>query len=148
MTKLVIQVPCYNEEETIGVTLRCLPNKLPGIDTIEWLIIDDGSTDRTIEEAVASGVDHVVRLPSHQGLARAFMAGLEACIKAGADIVVNTDADNQYSAEDIPKIIEPILSGEAGAPTVTASSGRRPLCRPLRGSPLATRQSMTSSAVL
>jgi glycosyltransferase involved in cell wall biosynthesis len=113
MAKLIIQIPCYNEEETIGVTLRCLPNKLPGIDAIEWLIIDDGSTDRTVEEAVALGVDHVVRLPSHQGLARAFMAGLEASIKAGADIIVNTDADNQYSAEDIPKIIEPILSGEA-----------------------------------
>jgi len=123
MAKLIIQIPCYNEEETIGVTLRCLPNKLPGIDAIEWLIIDDGSTDRTVEEAVAFGVDHVVRLPSHQGLARAFMAGLEASIEAGADIVVNTDADNQYSAEDIPKIIEPILSGEAeivvGARSIT-----------------------------
>jgi glycosyltransferase involved in cell wall biosynthesis len=113
LIKLIIQIPCYNEEETIGTTLRCLPRELPGVDAIEWLIIDDGSTDRTVEEAVAHGVDHVVRLPSNQGLAKAFMAGLEACLKGGADIIVNTDADNQYSAEDIPKIIEPILSGNA-----------------------------------
>jgi glycosyltransferase involved in cell wall biosynthesis len=113
MAKLIIQIPCYNEEETIGTTLQCLPRELPGIDAIEWLIIDDGCTDRTVEEAVAHGVDHVVSLPTNQGLAKAFMLGLEASVNAGADIVVNTDADNQYSAEDIPKIIEPILSGKA-----------------------------------
>jgi glycosyltransferase involved in cell wall biosynthesis len=108
MTKVIIQIPCYNEEETIGTTLRCLPRELPGIDAIEWLIIDDGSTDRTVEEAVANGVDHVVRLPSNQGLAKAFMAGLEVSLNAGADIIVNTDADNQYNAEYIPKLIVPI----------------------------------------
>jgi len=113
MTKLIIQIPCYNEEETIGATLSCLPRELPGIDAVEWLIIDDGSTDRTVEEAVARGVDHVVRLPSNQGLAKAFMVGLEASLNAGADIIVNTDADNQYNAEDMPKLIEPILKGEA-----------------------------------
>jgi glycosyltransferase involved in cell wall biosynthesis len=113
MTKVIIQIPCYNEEETIGTTLRCLQRELPGIDAIEWLIIDDGSTDRTVEEAVANGVDHVVRLPSNQGLAKAFMAGLEVSLNAGADIIVNTDADNQYNAEYIPKLIVPILKGEA-----------------------------------
>ena len=113
MTKLIIQIPCYNEEETIVTTLSCLPRELPGIDAIEWLIIDDGSTDHTVEEAVAHGVDHVVRLPSNQGLAKAFMAGLEASLSFGADIIVNTDADNQYNAKDIPKLVEPILKGEA-----------------------------------
>jgi len=113
MSKLIIQIPCYNEEETISTTLSCLPRELPGIDAIEWLIIDDGCTDRTVEEAVAHGADHVVRLPSNQGLAKAFMAGLEASLSIGADVIVNTDADNQYNAEDIPKLIEPILKGEA-----------------------------------
>jgi glycosyltransferase involved in cell wall biosynthesis len=113
MTKLIIQIPCHNEEKTIGITVKSLPRELPGIDAIEWLIIDDGSTDHTVEEAVAHGVDHVVRLPSNQGLAKAFMAGLEASLSFGADIIVNTDADNQYNAKDIPKLIEPILKGEA-----------------------------------
>jgi glycosyltransferase involved in cell wall biosynthesis len=113
MTKLIIQIPCHNEEETICTTLDCLPRRLPGIDAIEWLIIDDGSTDRTVEKAVVHGVDYVVRLPSRQGLAKAFMFGLEASVDAGADIIVNTDGDNQYNAEDIPKLIEPILKGKA-----------------------------------
>ena len=111
--KLIIQVPCYNEEETIGITLSSLPRRLPGIDVIEWLIIDDGSTDRTVEIAQAHGADHIVRFPRNQGLARAFLSGLDACLKAGADIIVNTDADNQYCADDIPKLIEPIISGNA-----------------------------------
>lgn len=111
--KLIIQVPCYNEEETIGITLSDLPRRLPGVDVIEWLIIDDGSTDRTVEIALAHGADHIVRLPRNQGLARAFLSGLDACLKAGADIIVNTDADNQYCADDIPKLIEPIISGNA-----------------------------------
>ena len=111
--KLIIQIPCYNEEKTLSIALAALPRKLPGIDIIEWLIIDDGSTDRTVEVALANGVDHVVRLPCNQGLAKAFMAGLEASLKAGADIIVNTDADNQYCADDIPKLIGPILSGKA-----------------------------------
>lgn len=111
--KLIVQIPCYNEEDTIGLSLSTLPRKLNGIDVIEWLIIDDGSTDRTVEVAIGHGVDHVVRLTRNQGLAKAFMAGIEACLEAGADIIVNTDADNQYCADDIPKLIEPILSGKA-----------------------------------
>ncbi|TVQ17459.1 MAG: glycosyltransferase family 2 protein [Leptolyngbya sp. DLM2.Bin15] len=113
MTKLIIQIPCYNEEETLGATLAELPRQLPGIDCIEWLVIDDGSRDRTAAVAKASGVHHIVRLAHNQGLARAFMAGLEASLRAGADIIVNTDADNQYCAEDIPALIQPILQGEA-----------------------------------
>lgn len=112
--KLIIQIPCYNEEETIGLTLSTLPRKLDGIAVVEWLIIDDGSKDRTVDVARTHGVDHIVRLPHHEGLAWAFMSGLDACIKEGADIIVNMDADNQYSADDIPKLIDPILSGKAG----------------------------------
>ncbi|NJK39928.1 MAG: glycosyltransferase family 2 protein [Oscillatoriales cyanobacterium RM1_1_9] len=113
MTKLIIQIPCYNEEATLGLTLSELPRYLPGIDQVEWLIINDGSVDRTVEVARACGIDHVVHFPHNQGLAKAFMAGIEASLKAGADIIVNTDADNQYSAADIPRLIEPILWGEA-----------------------------------
>jgi glycosyltransferase involved in cell wall biosynthesis len=111
--KLIIQIPCYNEEGTLPTTLAALPRQLPGINRVEWLVVDDGSEDRTAEVAKACGVDHVVRLPRHQGLARAFLAGLEASLRAGADIVVNTDADNQYPASDIPKLIAPILEGRA-----------------------------------
>lgn len=111
--KLVIQIPCYNEEATLGLTLSQLPRQLPGIDTIEWLAIDDGSRDRTVEVAKANGIDHIVSLKRNQGLAKAFMAGLEASLAAGADIIVNTDADNQYCAEDIPQLIAPILEGRA-----------------------------------
>ncbi|NEP17030.1 MAG: glycosyltransferase family 2 protein [Leptolyngbya sp. SIO4C1] len=113
MMKLIIQIPCYNEEATLGVTLAELPRKIPGIDQVEWLIINDGSLDRTVEVAKDWGVDHIVSFDHNQGLARGFMAGLEACLKAGADIIVNTDADNQYCAADIPKLIQPILRGEA-----------------------------------
>jgi glycosyltransferase involved in cell wall biosynthesis len=113
MTKLIIQIPCYNEESTLGITLSALPREVPGVDVVEWLIIDDGSTDQTIEVALKYGVDHVIRLPRNQGLAKAFMAGLEGSLNAGADIIVNTDADNQYCADDIPKLLEPILSGKA-----------------------------------
>lgn len=113
MTKLIIQIPCYNEEETLGATLAELPRQLPGVDRIEWLIIDDGSRDRTVQVAKANGVDHIVRLPTNQGLAKGFMAGIEAALRAGADIIVNTDADNQYCADDIPTLIAPILNGEA-----------------------------------
>lgn len=111
--KLIIQIPCFNEEETISTTLAALPRKLPGIDKVEWLIVDDGSTDDTVKIARANGVDHVVSLSANRGLARAFMAGLNASIQHGADIIVNTDADNQYNADDIPKLIEPILAGKA-----------------------------------
>lgn len=111
--KLIIQIPCYNEEQTLGIALAALPRQIPGIDCVEWLVIDDGSTDRTVEIAESHGVDYVVRLPRNQGLARAFMAGLEASLKAGADIIVNTDADNQYCADDIPKLVEPVIAGRA-----------------------------------
>src|ERR687886_452030 len=111
--KLIIQIPCWNEEEQLPGTLRDLPRELPGVDVVEWLIIDDGSTDRTIEVAREHGVDHIVRLTNNKGLAAGFQAGLDACLKLGADIVVNTDADNQYNARDIPKLIAPILAGEA-----------------------------------
>lgn len=113
MTKLIIQIPCYNEEATLGATLADLPRELPGIDQVEWLIIDDGSRDQTVEVAKASGVDHIVRHPKNQGLAKAFMSGLRASLAAEADIIVNTDADNQYCADDIPHLIEPILLKQA-----------------------------------
>ena len=113
MTKLVIQIPCFNEEKTLPVTLAALPRKLPGIDTIEWLVIDDGSEDKTAEVARSHGVHHIVVFPRHQGLAKAFVTGLDAALKAGADVIVNTDADNQYCADDIPKLIAPILEGNA-----------------------------------
>jgi glycosyltransferase involved in cell wall biosynthesis len=111
--KLVIQIPCYNEEETLGITLSALPRQVPGIDKVEWLIVNDGSSDDTVGVARKHGVDHIVDLGSHQGLARGFMAGLDGCLRSGADIIVNTDADNQYNADDIPKLVEPILRGEA-----------------------------------
>jgi len=106
-------MPCLNEEGTLAIALKALPREVPGVDKVEWLIINDGSTDKTIEIAKANGVDHIVDLGTHHGLARGFMAGLDACLRAGADIIVNTDADNQYNADDIPKLIEPILRGEA-----------------------------------
>jgi glycosyltransferase involved in cell wall biosynthesis len=113
MTKLIIQIPCFNEEATLGITLAELPRRLPGVDVVEWLVIDDGCTDDTVAVAKAHGVDHIVHLPRNQGLARAFVAGLDACLRAGADVIVNTDADNQYHAGDIANLIEPILLGKA-----------------------------------
>ncbi|NJR58101.1 MAG: glycosyltransferase family 2 protein [Cyanobacteria bacterium CRU_2_1] len=113
MTKLIIQIPCYNEERSLGATLSTLPRELPGIDMIEWLVINDGSRDRTVEVAKECGVDHIVSFSTNQGLAKAFMAGLEASLRAGANIIVNTDADNQYCADDIPRLIQPILLGQA-----------------------------------
>ncbi|MHA3770264.1 glycosyltransferase family 2 protein [Verrucomicrobiota bacterium sgz303538] len=113
MKKLIIQIPCYNEEGTLAIALKALPRQVPGVDKVEWLIINDGSSDRTIEVAKENGVDHVVDLGYHQGLAKGFMAGLDACLRLGADIIVNTDADNQYNADDIPRLIEPIVNGEA-----------------------------------
>src|SRR4051795_4840860 len=111
--KLVIQIPCLDEETTLPQVLAELPRELPGFDAVEWLIVDDGSTDRTVEVARANGVDHIVRLTNNKGLAAAFQAGLDACLKLGADVIVNTDADNQYDAADIPKLVAPILAGEA-----------------------------------
>jgi len=111
--KLIIQIPCLNEEQTLPITLRDLPKKIKGIDVIEYLIIDDGSTDRTVEVARKCGVHHIVSFPRNRGLAAAFRAGIDACLRLGADIIVNTDADNQYCGADIPKLIEPILEGKA-----------------------------------
>jgi hypothetical protein len=111
--KLVIQVPCLNEEETLPRVLEELPREVAGFDRVEWLVIDDGSTDRTAEVARAGGVDHLVRLTNNKGLAAAFQAGLDAALKLGADVIVNTDADNQYPAADIPRLVEPILAGRA-----------------------------------
>jgi glycosyltransferase involved in cell wall biosynthesis len=111
--KLIIQIPCYNEEETLPVTLEYLPKKLKGIDTIEVLIVDDGSSDRTVEVARKEGIHHIVKMTNHKGLAEVFLNGLDASLRLGADIVVNTDADNQYFGEDIQKLVDPILAGEA-----------------------------------
>ena len=100
--KLIIQIPCYNEADTLAVTLKELPRSMEGFEKVEWLIIDDGSIDKTAEVARENGADHIVSFTKNQGLARAFMAGLDACLKLGADVIVNTDADNQYNSEDIP----------------------------------------------
>jgi len=111
--KLIIQIPAFNEEATLGVTLDALPRSLPGVDAVEFLVIDDGSVDRTVEVARAHGAHHIVRHVRNLGLARAFKTGLDACLGLGADLIVNTDADNQYRGADIEKLIEPILSRRA-----------------------------------
>ena len=111
--KLIIQIPCFNEEGTLPETLADLPRQVEGFDQVEWLIIDDGSTDRTVEVAQAHGVDHIVRQSHNQGLAAAFMTGLEAGLRAGADVIVNTDGDNQYDASGIPDLCRPILERRA-----------------------------------
>ena len=111
--KLIIQIPCFNEAATLGVTLGLLPRKVAGFDSVEWLVVDDGSSDDTAAVAKAHGADHVVRHTRNQGLARAFMTGLDACLSRGADVIVNTAADNQYNADDIPALVAPILGGAA-----------------------------------
>lgn len=113
VSKLIIQIPCYNEAGTLGITLEALPRKIDGVDCVEWLIIDDGSTDSTVDVAREYGVDHIVRLRNNRGLAQAFMAGIEESLRQGADIIVNTDADNQYQADDIQKLVDPIVAGRA-----------------------------------
>jgi len=111
--KLIIQIPCLNEAGTLAIALKDLPRQVEGFDTVEWLIIDDGSTDDTVRVARENGVDHVVRHTRNQGLARGFMTGLDACLRLGADVIVNTDADNQYNAQDIPALTAPVLAGVA-----------------------------------
>ena len=137
MVKLIIQIPCYNEEATLGITLSALPRQVSGVDTVEWLIIDDGSTDKTIEVAKAHGIDHVVSLSRHLGLASAFVAGLEASLAAGADIIVNADADNQYFADDIPHLIAPIVAGRAeiviGSRPISTTAHFSPIKKFLQG---------------
>jgi glycosyltransferase involved in cell wall biosynthesis len=111
--KLIVQIPCLDEEATLPATIVDIPRRIEGIDEVELLVVDDGSIDRTVEVARTHGVEHIVRLTNNKGLAAGFQAGLDACLKLGADIVVNTDADNQYSGADIPKLVRPILAGEA-----------------------------------
>src|SRR5213083_2027084 len=113
LMKLIIQIPCWDEEAQLPATLAELPREMPGVDVVEWLIIDDGSTDRTVEVAREHGVDHIVKLTNNKGLAAGFQAGLDACLKLGADVIVNTDADNQYMGSDIPKLVAPIVEGRA-----------------------------------
>lgn len=111
--KLMIQIPCLNEAATLAIALAELPRSVPGFDSVEWLVVDDGSTDDTAKIAMSHGVDHVVRHPVNRGLAEAFMTGLDACLRLGADVIVNTDADNQYNGADIPNLTAPIIAGNA-----------------------------------
>jgi glycosyltransferase involved in cell wall biosynthesis len=134
--KVIIQIPCLNEAETLPLVLAELPRTMPGVQSVEWLVVDDGSTDDTAEVARSHGVDHVVRRP-HQGLARTFMAGLDAAVRAGADIIVNTDADRQYVSDDIALLVGPIIRDEAdmviGARPVASTAHFSPLKRWLQG---------------
>jgi glycosyltransferase involved in cell wall biosynthesis len=111
--KCIIQIPCYNEAQILPRTLGQLPRDLPGFDSVEVLVVDDGSKDNTAQVALSSGADHVIVLPHHSGLAEAFSAGLDACVRLGADVIVNTDADNQYEAQDIAKLVQPIIERKA-----------------------------------
>ncbi|MDI6793011.1 MAG: glycosyltransferase family 2 protein [bacterium] len=111
--KLIVQIPCLNEEETLPATVRDIPRDIPGVDKVELLVIDDGSRDRTVEVAREVGVEHVISFSRNRGLAKTFAAGIDTCLKLGADIIVNTDGDNQYCGQDIPELIQPILKREA-----------------------------------
>ncbi len=129
--KLIIQIPCYNESETLEVALNALPKHIEGIDKIEYLIINDGSKDNTVEVAKKWGVNYVVNFRRNKGLAKGFMAGLDACLRSGADIIVNTDADNQYCADDIEKLVRPIIDGKTDIVI-----GERPIDKTAHFSPL------------
>src|SRR3954470_2482197 len=111
--KLIVQIPCLNEESTLPATIADIPRRIDGIDEVELLVVDDGSIDRTADVAREHGVEHVVRLTNNKGLAAGFQAGLDACLKLGADVVVNTDADNQYCGADVAKLVAPVVAGEA-----------------------------------
>lgn len=130
--KLIVQIPCYNEEQTLARTVAEIPRDIENVDTVEILVIDDGSTDRTAEVARAAGVDHVLRNTTNRGLARAFREGLDACLKLGADIIVNTDGDNQYAGADIPALIRPILEGEADLVVGDRQTAKIPHFSPLK----------------
>ena len=143
MPKLIIQVPAYNEEDTLRAALESLPRQVEGFDRVEWLLIDDGSRDRSVAVARAAGVDHVVSLPHNQGLARAFMAGLEASLRLGADVIVNTDADNQYEASCIHDLVRPILRGDA-----MIVIGERPIAQIAQFSPVKRILQRVGSAVV
>ncbi len=141
--KLVIQIPCYDEAETLPATLADLPREVVGFDVVEWLVVDDGSTDDTARVARDLGVDHVVSFPSNRGLAAAFVAGLEAALRVGADVIVNTDADNQYDASCIPALVAPILDGRADLVV-----GERPIEAVDEFSPLKKRLQRVGSAIV
>ncbi|MHB1131488.1 MAG: glycosyltransferase family 2 protein [Chloroflexota bacterium] len=113
MTRVIVQIPCYNEENTLPLVIASIPRVLPGVDRVEVLVIDDGSTDHTVDVARSLGVDHIVRHPGNRGLAAAFQTGIDACLRLGADVIVNTDGDNQYPQADIPRLVAPILRGDA-----------------------------------
>jgi len=129
--KLIIQIPCYNEEKTLAIALKELPRKVKGFSKVEWLVINDGSNDKTVEVAKKAGVDHIVGFTKNQGLARVFMMGIDTCLKLGADVIVNTDADNQYNAGDIPALVQPIIDG-----TADIVVGARPISKIDHFSPL------------
>jgi glycosyltransferase involved in cell wall biosynthesis len=134
--KLIIQIPCLNEASTLPATLADLPRRVPGFESVEWLVVDDGSTDGTADTARSLGVDHIVRHTANRGLAQAFSSGLDACLALGADVIVNTDADNQYAADDIQVLVGPILRGEAemvvGARPIAAIDDFSPVKRLLQ----------------
>lgn len=141
--KLIIQIPCYNEEETLPQTVADLPKHIDGIDVIEYLIINDGSSDQTVEVAIESGIHHVVHFKNNKGLAMGFMAGIDACLRLGADIIVNTDADNQYCGQDIEKLVQPVLDGSADIVI-----GERPIEEIEHFSPLKKRLQWAGSLVV
>jgi len=124
--KLIVQIPCYNEEETLPQVLADIPRSIPGIDTVEIQVIDDGSSDRTVEVALANGADHVIRNGRNKGLAKSFQAGIEAALARGADIIVNTDGDNQYSGASIPALVEPVVNGAADIVVGDRNPGANP----------------------